>query len=56
MNLDVSDLFPGHRHVFEQFENGVRHVFKGAEVDAFVVSVLTAGHVAVVADDLTHVL
>ena len=52
----LSYLFPGHGHVFQQLEEGVRHVLEGAEVDPLVVAVLAAGHVSVVTDDLPDVL
>lgn len=55
-SLAISNLLPGHGHIFEQLQNRVRHVFQGAEVDAFVVAILARGHVAVVADDLANVL
>ena len=54
--VSSADLLPGHGHVLQQFEEGVRHVLEGAQVDALVVAVLAAGHVSVVADDLADVL
>ena len=37
-DLAVADLLPRHRHVLHQLEDGVRHVFEGAEVHALVVT------------------
>ena len=55
-DFDVANLLPRHGHVLEQLENSVRHVLEGAQIDALVVAELAVRHVAVVADDLAHVL
>ena len=55
-NLAVPRLFPGHGHVLQQLENSVRHEFQSAEIHALVVSEFLTTHVAVVLNDLAHVL
>lgn len=55
-HADVPDLLPGHRHVLQQLEDGVRHELQSAEVDAAVGPELACRHVAVVTHDLAHVL
>ena len=52
----LADLLPRHRHVLEQLQHGMRHVLERPEVHAFVVPELLARHVAVVLDNLAHVL
>jgi len=52
----VPDLLPGHRHVLQELEDGVRDELECPQVDAAVGLELARGHVAVVADDLAHVL
>jgi len=40
-NFHVSDLFPWHRSVFEEFIDSVRGVFQGSKKDSFVGPVLS---------------
>ena len=37
-DLDVPHLLPGHGHVLQEFEDGVRHILERTEVDALVVA------------------
>ena len=53
---NVPDLLPGHGHVLEELEDGVRHELERTEVDALVVAVFAARHVSVVADDFAQML
>ena len=52
----VLNLLPGHGHVFHELDDGVRHKLERAQVHALVVAELAIGHVAVVRDNLAHVL
>ena len=42
-DLAIPNLLPGHRHVLHQFEDGVGHVFEGAEINALVVAEFSVG-------------
>mmetsp|Transcript_736 Transcript_736/g.1704 ORF Transcript_736/g.1704 Transcript_736/m.1704 type:complete len:700 (-) Transcript_736:62-2161(-) len=55
-HLAVPHLLPRHRHVLQQLEHRVGHELERAEVHALVVAELARRHVAVVLDDLAHVL
>lgn len=55
-NVHVSNLLPRHRHVFQELQDGMRHVLQRTEVDSFVVTVLPRRHVSVIANNLTQVL
>mmetsp|Transcript_8070 Transcript_8070/g.26460 ORF Transcript_8070/g.26460 Transcript_8070/m.26460 type:complete len:204 (-) Transcript_8070:1442-2053(-) len=55
-HLHVAHLLPRHGAVLQKLVHRVRHVLQSAEVDAFVVFELLRRHVAVVLDDLAHVL
>ena len=46
--LDISDLLPGHRHVLQQFEDGVGNIFESAEVDSLVLAEALRGHISMV--------
>lgn len=54
--LDIADLFPGHGHVLHQLQHSVWHVLESTKVNPLVVTVFTAAHVTVVANDLSHML
>ena len=41
-NLDITNLFPWHRHVLHQLHDGVRHVLQGTET--FVVKIASRYH------------
>ncbi|RUS16870.1 hypothetical protein BC937DRAFT_90705 [Endogone sp. FLAS-F59071] len=51
---DFPDLLPWHWHVLQELEDSVWHVFERTEVDALVVTIFFARHVAVVFDDLPY--
>ncbi|RUP50905.1 hypothetical protein BC936DRAFT_137165 [Jimgerdemannia flammicorona] len=53
---DLANLFPRHRHVLQELEDGVGYIFERAKVDALVVTVLFTRHVAVVFNDLANML
>ena len=55
-HLAVPNLLPWHGHVLQELEHGVRDEFQRSEVHPLVVAELARGHVAVVLDDLAHVL
>ena len=55
-NLDVANLLPRHRHVFEKLQEGMRHKLQRPQVDSLVAGKFFVCHVAVVADDLAYML
>ena len=55
-HLAVANLLPRHRHVLQELEHRVRNKLESSEVHPLVVAELARGHVAVVLDDLAHVL
>ena len=55
-DLAVTRLLPGHGHVLQELEDGVRDKLERAKIHALVVAELARGHVAVILDDLAHVL
>ena len=44
----MATLFPWHGHIFQQFQNDVRHRFQRAEINSFVVTKLAMGPLAVI--------
>ena len=54
-SFNFAIVFPRHGHVFEELKNGVRHVFEGAEVDAFVATELARRHVGMVTNYFAEV-
>mmetsp|Transcript_67280 Transcript_67280/g.140138 ORF Transcript_67280/g.140138 Transcript_67280/m.140138 type:complete len:884 (+) Transcript_67280:4960-7611(+) len=55
-NVDVSNLLPWHRHVLQQLQDRVRHIFQCPEVNALIVTELLARHISVILDDLSQML
>jgi hypothetical protein len=51
----LSNLLPRVWNVFEQLHDGVRHVFEGAKMYAFVISKLAVAHITMILDDFSNV-
>ena len=51
-NFDIFDQLPWHRHVFQQLQYSMRHVFQCAKIHSLVVTELHVCHVSMISDDL----
>lgn len=55
-DLDLPSLLPGHGHILEELEDGMRNVLEGPEVDALIMTKFPSRHVTMILDDFSKML